>query len=118
MARIDGSIADAANAGPVTTTPRSPDVSHQEREYPRYAHEAAITLNTPDRVISGRTSNLSLGGLCAMLPEPIVVGTAVEVRFLPLDAERAEYLTMFLRYLDDRGPSDTPAVTSVDDRFG
>lgn len=134
------------------TTPRSRDVSDQEREYPRYAHGAAITLNTPDRTSSGRMSNLSLGGLCATLAEPIAVGTAIEVdiqlifaddlqseplriaarvvwctslrdghqvgvRFRPLDAEKSEYLTMFLRYLDDSSPRAKRAVTSVDDRF-
>lgn len=124
-----------------------------EREDPRYAHEAAITLNTPGHAISGRTSNVSRGGLSATLSEAIAVGTAIEVdiqlvfeddlqseplriparivwctsldeghqvgvRFLPLDSEQAEYLTMFLRYLDDdRSASAQKARTSVDDRF-
>jgi len=129
-------------------------VSRPEREHPRYAHEAAITLNTPGHTISGRTCNVSRGGLCATLAEPLAVGTDIEldiqlvfeddlqseplriparivwctavddghqigVRFLPLDAERAEYLTMFLRYLHDGrdGSVDLPAET-VDDRFG
>ena len=129
-------------------------MSRPEREDPRYAHEAAITLNTPGHAISGRTSNVSRGGLCATLPEPIAVGTAIEVdiqlvftddlqseplrvpalvvwctslgdghqvgvRFLPLDREKAEYLTMFLRYLGGDGSArPRRAVTSVDDRFG
>ena len=123
-----------------------------EREYPRYAHEAALTLNAPGHVISGRTCNMSRGGLCAMLSEPIVVGTEIDldiqlvfddehqseplriparivwctpvddghqvgVRFRPLDPERAEYLTMFLRYLDDGVRDNTAEVVSVDDRF-
>jgi Tfp pilus assembly protein PilZ len=129
-------------------------VSRPEREYPRYAHEAVITLNTPGRAISGRTSNVSRGGLCATLSEQIALGTEIEVdiqlvfeddlqseplrvparivwctsvddghqvgvRFLPLDHERAAYLTMFLRYLDDDGDAagSKPAL-SVDDRFG
>jgi PilZ domain-containing protein len=129
-------------------------VSRSEREYPRYAHEAAITLNTPDRAISGRTCNMSRGGLSATLSEQITVGTAIEldiqlvftddqqseplrvparivwctsvdeghqvgVSFLPLDSERSEYLTMFLRYLDDGEPDDdAKPARSIDDRFG
>lgn len=129
-------------------------MSGLEREYPRYAHEAAITLNTPGRAISGRTSNMSRGGLCATLCEQIAVGTDIEVdiqlvfeddlqseplrvparivwctsvddghqvgiRFLPLDSERTEFLTMFLRFLhDDGGDAAGKPVVSVDDRFG
>jgi Tfp pilus assembly protein PilZ len=130
------------------------NVSRPVREYPRFAHEAAITLNTPGRAISGRTSNVSRGGLCAALTEQIAVGTEIEVdiqlvfeddvqseplrvpgrivwctsvddghqvgiRFLPLDSERTEFLTMFLRFLDDdaEAAATKPAV-SVDDRFG
>jgi c-di-GMP-binding flagellar brake protein YcgR len=129
-------------------------VSRQDREHPRYAHEAAITLNTPGIAISGRTTNLSRGGLCATLAEQIAVGTdtdvdiqlvfdderqseplrlparivwctavddgyQVGVRFLPLDAEKAEDLTMFLRYLDDgEAVSVVKRAGSVDDRFG
>lgn len=51
----------------------------QEREHPRYAHEAAITLSAPDQAVSGRTSNLSRGGLCATLAEALTVGVQVEV---------------------------------------
>jgi len=36
-------------------------------------------LNTPSHAISGRTSNVSRGGLCATLSESIEVGTAIEV---------------------------------------
>jgi hypothetical protein len=129
-------------------------VSRLEREYPRYAHEAAITLHGPGCAISGRTSNVSRGGLCATLAEPIAVGMEIEVdiqlvfeddlqseplrvparvvwctsvdeghqvgaRFLPLDHERTEFLTMFLRFLDDGAGVTTEKPTlSVDDRFG
>jgi hypothetical protein len=129
-------------------------VSRSEREYPRYAHEAAITLNMPDRAISGRTCNMSRGGLSATLAEQVAVGTPIEldiqlvftddlqseplriparivwctsvdeghqvgVSFLPLDSERTEYLTMFLRYLDEDREDDAAEPTgSIDDRFG
>jgi hypothetical protein len=111
-------------------------VSGAQREHPRYAHEAAIALHTPDQAVFGRTRNVSRGGLCAVLPEPIAMGTTVAldiqlvfgrnsqseplrlparvvwctsfenryqigVQFLPIEAETGEYLTMFLRYLDD-----------------
>jgi hypothetical protein len=125
-----------------------------DREHPRYAHEAVITLHTPGLAISGRTSNLSRGGLCATLSEPIAVGTVIELdiqlvfsddvqseplriparivwctsvdeghqigaSYLPLDAERSEYLTMFLRYLEDDGEDDDDdPPPSIDDRFG
>jgi hypothetical protein len=127
-------------------------VSFLEREYPRYAHEAMITLKAPGVEVSGRTSNLSRGGLCATLTEPIAVGIPVDldiqlvfaddlqsealriparvvwctsvddghqvgIRFLPFDSEKAEDLTMFLRYLDDSTPRAKPATTSIDDRF-
>jgi len=129
-------------------------VTGLEREYPRYAHEAVITLRASGREISGRTSNLSRGGLCATLAEQIAVGTDIDVdiqlvfeddlqseplriparvvwctsvddghqvgvRFLPLDLERTEYLTMFLRFLDDgAGVATEKPALSVDDRFG
>jgi hypothetical protein len=55
------------------------EVSRLEREHPRYAHEAAITLHARGRSISGRTCNVSRGGLCATLAEPIAAGTDIEL---------------------------------------
>lgn len=49
------------------------------REYPRYAHEAAITLLARGKTYHGRTQNVSRGGLCADLAEPIAVGTELNV---------------------------------------
>jgi c-di-GMP-binding flagellar brake protein YcgR len=136
-------------------------VTLQQREHPRYAHEAAVTLRTADaaddRTISGRTVNLSHGGLCATLSAPLAVGLSVEadvqlvfeddrqseplrlrgrivwctavndghqvgVRFQGLEREKAEDLTMFLRYLDDGGINKaekppTPRLP-IDERFG
>lgn len=51
----------------------------KEREYPRYAHEAAVSLRTADIVVSGHTANVSRGGLCATLGEPLSVGAQLEV---------------------------------------
>jgi hypothetical protein len=49
-----------------------------DREHPRYAHEAAVTLLVGGKTIQGRTQNVSRGGLCADLADAIVVGTEVE----------------------------------------
>ena len=126
----------------------------QEREHPRYAHDAALTFTTDAGVLPGRVANLSRGGLCATLSQPLVVGqylavdiqlvfdderqseplrlpgfvvwcTAVDdghqvgVSFHGIDSEKAEDLTMFLRYLDDGGSPRSPKVPiSIDERFG
>lgn len=100
----------------------------------------------------GRTKNLSRGGLCADLAEPIAAGLDVDVgislvfsddqqsevlrlparvawcthvdeghqvgiAFRPLDAKRAEYLALFLRYLDDHKAETSPRDIDIDDRF-
>jgi c-di-GMP-binding flagellar brake protein YcgR len=129
-------------------------VDRPQRQHPRYAHEAAITLLTPGQEISGRTRNVSRGGLCATLSEEIAIGSEIQIdlqlvfenehrsealrlpariawctsideshqigaQFLPLDAETSEYLTMFLRYLDDEDTAKAKqAAVSIDDRFG
>ena len=54
-------------------------MSRPQRQYPRYAHEAAITLIAPGLEISGRTCNVSGGGLCATLSEPIAIGTEIQI---------------------------------------
>jgi hypothetical protein len=41
----------------------------------------------------------------------------VGVAFRPIDAKKAEYLALFLRYLDDRHAEKRPRDLSVDDRF-
>lgn len=54
-------------------------MSRPEREYPRYAHEAAVTLYAPGQEVTGRTRNMSRGGLSATLLPAIPVGTDVEI---------------------------------------
>ena len=51
----------------------------QEREHPRYAHAAAVTLLARGKTIQGRTQNVSRGGLCADLSDAVAVGTELEV---------------------------------------
>jgi Tfp pilus assembly protein PilZ len=51
----------------------------QDREHPRYAHEATVTLHVAGKAMAGHTQNMSRGGLCAQLSEPIAVGSAIDV---------------------------------------
>lgn len=51
----------------------------QKRQFPRFALEAAVTVNAGGRFVTGRTSNLSKGGLCAMLDGQVPVGGRVVV---------------------------------------
>ena len=58
------------------------------------------------------------------LPARIVWCTAVEdayqvgVSFRGLDKQRAEYLTLFLKYLGDEKPQRSKKPSNIDDRFG
>lgn len=107
-----------------------------QRQFPRYAHEAELTLTSGAHVYLGRTSNLSRGGVCGVMATPIRVGTAgvlqialvfsegnlseplrldarvvwctaleqhhqIGLSFGALDAQRLEFLDMFLRFLDE-----------------
>ena len=54
-------------------------VTGPQRAHPRYAHEAAIRLRGGGVELEGRTRNVSRGGLCADLADPIATGTDVEV---------------------------------------
>ncbi|HTL35822.1 MAG TPA: PilZ domain-containing protein [Kofleriaceae bacterium] len=126
-----------------------------ERQYPRYAHTVAVTIHVGKRSTTGRTTNVSRGGLCADVEAEIKAGTEVEVdivlvfddemqsealrlparvawcttvdeafqlglSFKPLDAERAKYLQLFLKYLGDERAAKMPRSSSldVDKRFG
>jgi hypothetical protein len=124
-----------------------------EREHPRYAHEAVLTLIVGAKTIWGRTQNLSRGGLCAELADSIPNGTNIDVdiqlvfddaeteplrlparvawcttldeafqiglSFRSLTAEQSQYLTLFLKYLDDGTPAArTRRESNLDKRFG
>lgn len=54
-------------------------MSRSGREHPRYAHEAAITLHVAGRAYGGRTTNVSRGGLCAEMADPIANGSDLDV---------------------------------------
>jgi Tfp pilus assembly protein PilZ len=124
----------------------------RQREHERFAHEAAVTLRLGKKLVEGRTRNLSRGGLCADLADPVPVGIDIDIdialvfeeeqksdslrlparvvwctpvddahqvgiQFRPLDAQRAEYLNVCLRSLDDAKTEKAPRHTNVDDRF-
>jgi hypothetical protein len=124
-----------------------------DREHPRYAHEAVVTLHVGAKTYWGRTQNLSRGGLCADLTDAISLGTDIEVdiqlvfddveseplrlparvvwcttvdeafqiglSFQKLTADHHQYLSLFLKYLDDGAPTQrTPRESNLDKRFG
>jgi hypothetical protein len=51
----------------------------QKRQFPRFALEAAVTLSGTGWSVSGRTQNLSRGGLCAMVKQSIPTGGRVDI---------------------------------------
>ena len=54
-------------------------MARPERQFPRYAHAAEVTIRDgAERSSRGRTSNLSKGGLCATVSAPIAVGAVVD----------------------------------------
>jgi hypothetical protein len=54
-------------------------VAEDGRQYPRYAHEAAVTLHAAGKELQGRTQNVSRGGLCVDLADPLPFGCELEV---------------------------------------
>jgi len=94
-------------------TPSWTEVSRhdrQDRQYRRYAYAAAIVLVTPNRTISGRTRDVSRGGLCATLAASVVVGTDIEldIQLVFDDDRQSEPL---------RVPARIAWCTSIDDDY-
>jgi c-di-GMP-binding flagellar brake protein YcgR len=85
-------------------------VTRPERQHRRFAHEAAITLIAPAVTLSGRTRDVSRGGLCATLGEPLDVGLAIEVdiQLVFEDERQSEALRLAARIV---------WCTSVDDGY-
>jgi hypothetical protein len=90
----------------LANAPQARDIS--DREHPRYAHEAAVTLRGPTWSIEGRTRNVSRGGLCATLADPVAVGTDLDVDIVLVfdDEVQSEALRL---------PARAVWCTSVDD---
>lgn len=51
-----------------------------EREHPRFAHHAEISIVLFGALVSGHTVNVSRGGLCALLDVAVTVGTELDVQ--------------------------------------
>lgn len=70
-----------------------------QRQYPRYAHEAALTLVAGGQQVTGTTSNLSRGGVSAVMTAPIRVGTrgALELALVFSANELSEKLSIDAR---------------------
>lgn len=82
-----------------------------DREHPRYAHEAAIVFVAEGVVsVEGRTHNVSRGGLCAELADPLPVGAnvAIEIRLVFDDERQSEPLKL---------PARIVWCTAVDDAY-
>lgn len=80
-----------------------------EREHPRYAHEAVVTLHVGLKTYWGRTQNMSRGGLCADIAESINLGTDIEVDIqLVFDEVESEPLRL---------PARVVWCTTLDDAF-
>jgi hypothetical protein len=63
-------------------------MSHKEREHPRFAVAASVVVYVePHRQVVGRTTNLSKGGLCVVLREPVPAGGDFDVRVSLVFAE-------------------------------
>lgn len=67
-----------------------------ERQHPRFAADVAIQFYVGGQVVSGRTRNVSRGGLCADLAEALPVGHDVELDLTLLfdDDSRSEPLRL------------------------
>lgn len=85
-------------------------MTRTERQHRRYAHEAAIALISPESTVSGRTRDVSRGGLSANLSEPLPVGIDIEVdiQLVFEDERQSEALRVAARVV---------WCTSVDDGY-
>lgn len=68
-----------------------------EREHPRYAHHAEISIKLHGAVTSGQTVNVSKGGLCALLPAAVPVGTELDVELALRFVDGAQSESIALR---------------------
>ena len=57
-------------------------MTSREREHVRYAHEAAVRFLVDGKPRSGRTRNVSRGGVCATLVEPLATGSEVALELV------------------------------------
>ena len=65
-----------------TASPRDAQdavTASSRRQHPRFALEAAVEIRGAVTFVSGRTKDVSRGGLAALVPTPIATGTEVEL---------------------------------------
>jgi len=81
-----------------------------DRQFPRYALEAAVTVRHGDASAGGRTTNLSRGGLCAEVDAAIPSGAQiiVELALIFDEGTTSEWLAL---------PARIAWSTPLDDRF-
>lgn len=86
------------------------EVTTAQRQHVRYAHEVAITLHFGKRSTTGRTRNVSRGGLCANVAQAVATGTDIEVDIVLVfeDDTQSEPLRL---------PARVAWCTTVDDEF-
>jgi Tfp pilus assembly protein PilZ len=85
-------------------------VTKAEREHPRYAHEAAVTVRVNGKTLGGRTHNVSRGGMCANLPEPLAAGSEIDLDLQLVFEEDAQSEPLRL-------PARVAWCTPFDDQF-
>ena len=81
-----------------------------EREHPRYAHEAAVTVRVGGKAFEGRTRNVSRGGLCADVSDAVPVGAEVTVDLVLVFDDDAQSEPLRL-------PARVAWCTPLDDAF-
>jgi hypothetical protein len=54
-------------------------MSRSQRRHPRYAYRTSIAVRIGGSVLAGHMVNISRGGLCAAVADPVPPGTAVAV---------------------------------------
>lgn len=81
-----------------------------ERAHPRYAHEASVSCQVEGRTYQGRTQNVSRGGLCAELAEPLPVGADFEIDLQLVFPDEAQSEPLRL-------PARVVWCTTVDDAY-
>jgi hypothetical protein len=81
-----------------------------KRQFPRFAHEATVSLTGAGITATGRTFNVSKGGLCAMVAQRLPVGTKVDVELALVfaDATHSESIQL---------PARVVWATALEDRF-
>jgi hypothetical protein len=71
--------------------------SGPQRSFPRYAIDAAIEVRCGDEVATGRTRNVSRGGLCVELDRALASGQTAEVAIKLVFDDKGQSEALVLR---------------------